>query len=72
MIAEAAVARYGLSPSTTVELLNVSERHIHRMNAAGKLPEPKRIGRCIRWDPVEVQRAIDGNGTASRQPNTRR
>jgi excisionase family DNA binding protein len=61
-----------LTTKQLAELLNVSERHIHRMNAAGKLPRPKRIGRCIRWDPDEVQRMLDGSGMAGRRPTDRR
>lgn len=36
--------------------LGVSERHLHRLRAAGKLPRPIRLGRCVRW-PLEVIRA---------------
>jgi len=61
-----------LTTKQLAELLNVSERHIYRMNASGKLPRPKRIGRCVRWDPDEVQRMLDGNGPACRQPTNRR
>jgi excisionase family DNA binding protein len=34
--------------------LNVSVRHVWRMVAAGKLPEPRRIGRCVRWRAAEI------------------
>ena len=35
-------------------LLDVSVRHIRRMDSAGKLPEPIHIGRCVRWLFTEI------------------
>lgn len=35
--------------------LNVSERHLYRQKAAGKLPCPLRIGKCLRWDPKDFE-----------------
>ena len=37
------------------DLLGCSKRHIRRMNAAGKLPAPKRIGGCVRWSVSEIE-----------------
>ena len=31
------------------EYLAVSLRHVRRMDADGLLPEPLRLGRCVRW-----------------------
>lgn len=39
-----------LTTKQLAEVLGVSERHIHRQKAAGKLPSPIRIGRCLRWN----------------------
>lgn len=61
-----------LTAKQLAELLNVSVRHVRRMKDAGKLPKPKQFGRCIRWDPDEVQRMLDGSGAAGRQPTNRR
>ncbi len=40
-----------LTTQELAQLLGVSERHLYRQHAAGKLPRPVRIGRCVRWDP---------------------
>jgi excisionase family DNA binding protein len=44
-----------LTTRQLAELLNVSERHIYRLKAAGKFPKPRRFGRSIRWDPRDFQ-----------------
>lgn len=31
------------------EMLSISERHLWRMRAAGKLPKTVKIGSCVRW-----------------------
>lgn len=36
--------------------MGISKRHLLRLKAAGKLPEPIRLGRCVRW-PLEGIRA---------------
>jgi excisionase family DNA binding protein len=40
-------------------LLGVSKRHIERMDAAGKLPKPKRLGRTKRWLRAEIDRWVE-------------
>jgi len=30
-------------------MLHVSQRHLWRLKAAGKLPKPVRVGECVRW-----------------------
>jgi prophage regulatory protein len=37
------------------EMLNVSLRQVWRLNAAGKLPKPIRLGGSVRWNRQEVQ-----------------
>jgi prophage regulatory protein len=38
------------------EMLNVSLRQVWRLNCAGKLPKPIRLGGSVRWNREEVQR----------------
>jgi len=37
------------------DLLDISERHVWRMNAERKLPKPIRIGRCTRWGMKQIK-----------------
>lgn len=41
-----------LTVSQVADHLRVSERTIHRLYRIGMLPQPRRIGRSLRW-PVE-------------------
>jgi len=36
------------------EMLNVSLRQVWRLNSAGKLPKPIRLGGSVRWNQREV------------------
>ena len=36
--------------------LRVSVRQVHRMNKAGLIPVPLRIGGCVRWHPDDIDR----------------
>jgi predicted DNA-binding transcriptional regulator AlpA len=36
------------------EMLNVSLRQVWRLNSAGKLPRPIRLGGSVRWDRQEI------------------
>ncbi len=36
------------------EMLNVSLRQVWRLNAAGKLPKPIRLGGSVRWNRQEI------------------
>jgi excisionase family DNA binding protein len=40
-------------------LLAVSLRHVHRMLAAGELPDPVRLGRALRWRRVDIEAFVD-------------
>ena len=44
-----------LSLKELAEIFGVSERHLFRLKAAGKLPKPIRIGRCDRWGLEEFR-----------------
>lgn len=35
--------------------LDVSLRHLRRLDSAGKLPKPIRLGRSVRWPVAEVE-----------------
>ena len=39
-------------------LLNVSQRHVHRMDALGQVPKPIRLGRTVRWNHEEIKEWI--------------
>lgn len=36
------------------ELLSISRSMVHKLRAQGKLPEPVRLGRCLRWSRNEI------------------
>jgi len=38
-----------LSVDELAVLLGVSQRHIHRLNAAEKIPRPIRLGHCLKF-----------------------
>lgn len=35
-------------------LLGISRSMVHKLNSAGKLPAPVRLGRCLRWRADEI------------------
>lgn len=37
------------------ELLGVSLITVRRWDSAGKLPAPRRLGACVRWDLAEIR-----------------
>lgn len=47
-------------------LLSISRRTVLRADSAGKIPAPRRIGRCLRWSRLELSRWID-SGCPPRQ-----
>ena len=40
------------------EILHVSQRHIWRMKAAGKLPKAMEVGECVRWSLDDIEKWI--------------
>ncbi len=44
------------SAEQLAERFHVSLRHIRRMDSAGKLPKPVRLGRSVRWSAREIER----------------
>ena len=49
------VAPIAISASDLAKMLGVSLRQIWRLNAAGKLPKPLRIGGSVRWSDREIR-----------------
>ena len=44
-----------LSAESLAQRLGVSLRHIRRMDSAGKLPSPIRLGASVRWPVTEIE-----------------
>jgi len=47
--------RLALDAKSLAALLQVSVRHLRRMDAAGTLPRPVKLGRAVRWPVSEVR-----------------
>jgi predicted DNA-binding transcriptional regulator AlpA len=45
-----------ISARELAEMLGISLRQVWRLNSAGKLPRPLRIGGSVRWDRDEILR----------------
>ena len=45
-----------ISARQLAEMLSVSLRQIWRLNSAGKVPKPIRLGGSVRWDRDEILR----------------
>jgi excisionase family DNA binding protein len=43
------------SASELADRLGISLRHVQRLDAAGKIPSPVRLGRSVRWPVAEVE-----------------
>ena len=43
-----------ISASDLAQLLGVSLRQVWRLNAAGRLPSPVRLGGSVRWNREEI------------------
>ena len=46
--------------------LDVSLRHLRRLDSAAKLPKPIRLGRSVRWPVTEIESWLDA-GAPDRQ-----
>ena len=54
------------------EVFGVSERHLYRQKAAGRLPRPIRIGGCNRWDVDEFrEHFVEGKNPKTDQERRR-
>jgi len=38
--------------------LNISVGHLHALDNSGKLPAPRKLGRCVRWSTQEIREWI--------------
>ena len=50
-----AVPPIAVDAAQLAQLLSVSVRHIRRMDSAGKLPKPLKVGKCVRWARPEIE-----------------
>ena len=48
-----------LDAKSLAALLQVSERHLRRLDAAGELPRPVKLGRAVRWPVSEFRAWLD-------------
>ena len=44
-----------LNAKEVAAILHVSQRHLWRMKAAGKLPKSVRVGECVRWMLSDIE-----------------
>ena len=51
--------RLALTATEVAALLGVSRAHVWRLNAAGKLPEPIRLGKAVRWQRAELEKWLE-------------
>ena len=49
-----------LSAEGLARTLGVSLRHVRRLDAAGKLPRPVRLGASVRWPVAEIEAWLAG------------
>jgi len=50
------------------KLLNCSQRHVARMQDAGQMPAPVRLGRLCRWSRKAIEQWIADGCPAVRRP----
>ena len=50
---------FALDAATLATLLQISLRHLRRLDAAGKLPRPVKLGRAVRWPVSEIRTWLD-------------
>lgn len=55
-----------ISAGELAEMLGVSLRQVWRLNAAGKLPKPIRLGGSVRWNRDEILKWFEA-GCADRR-----
>lgn len=47
--------RLALTSADLALELVISQRHLHTLNKAGKIPEPLRLGNSVRWARAEIE-----------------
>ena len=50
------------SAQQLADRLGASLRHIRRLDSAGKIPRPIRLGRSVRWPVQEIKDWMDAGG----------
>lgn len=48
-----------LDANEAARLLSISSRTLWKLASAGRVPEPVRLGRSVRWRPSELQAWVD-------------
>ena len=51
-----------MSAADLAARLEVSLRHLRRLDSAGKLPRPVRLGRSVRWPVTEIESWLNAGG----------
>ncbi len=48
-------SRLALSAAEVAKLLDISLRHLWKLNSTGRLPKPIHFGRAVRWRTDEIR-----------------
>jgi excisionase family DNA binding protein len=51
-----------LKHGEVANLLGISEQHLSRLNAAGRIPAPLKLGKSTRWSRKELEEWITAGG----------
>lgn len=57
---------FAISAKELAGRMEVSLRHVRRMDSSGQLPRPIKLGKCVRWSVEEINNWIDA-GTPNRE-----
>ena len=58
-----------IDANAVAKLLNVSKRHVDRLDATGRLPRPIRFGRSVRWRRTTIVAFLTASERAGRLLN---
>ena len=47
--------RLALTAADVARLLDISQRHLWALHSSGRLPQPIRLGRSVRWNAAELR-----------------
>lgn len=50
-----AYERLAVPARQVAKLLSISERHVWKLDTAGRIPAPARLGRAVRWSIPELE-----------------
>jgi len=51
--------RIAADAAKVAKLLDVSERHVWALHSSGRIPQPVRLGRSVRWPVHELKSWLD-------------